>query len=91
MTNLIIICCGKRNRSRGDEFIDTINIRSCNQILTPHHPRLRTFPDRTMKWNKHVGGRLFSAIKVEIVFEGSDEEEEEDAYDYQTKLPPNTL
>lgn len=61
------------------ELIDTILEAAINSSL--HNIPAKTFPDTAMKWNKHIGRRLFSAINVEIVSEGLDEEEEEDAYD----------
>lgn len=61
------------------EFIDTILEAAIKS--SPHTTPAKTFPDTAMKWNKHIGRRLFSGINVEIASEGSDEEEEEDAYD----------
>ncbi len=60
-------------------FIDTILEAATKS--SPHTTPAKTFPETTMKWNKLIGRRLFSVINVEILSEGSDEEEEEDAYD----------
>ncbi len=60
------------------EFIDTILEAAIKS--SPHATPAKIFPDTAIKWNKHIGRRLFSEINVEIVSEGSDEEEE-DAYD----------
>ena len=61
-------------------FIDTILEAATKS--SPHTTPAKTFPETIMKWNKLIGRRrLFSVINVEILSEGSDEEEEEDAYD----------